>query len=43
MSWLDHIEDRVNELLQALERIADALERIDSRLSDLPATLEKRK
>ena len=28
MSWLDHIEDRVNELLVALERIADALERI---------------
>lgn len=28
MSWLDHIEDRVNELFVALERIADALERI---------------
>ncbi len=27
-SWLDHIEDRVNELLTALERIAAALERI---------------
>jgi hypothetical protein len=26
MSWLDHIEDRVNDLLNALERIATALE-----------------
>jgi hypothetical protein len=28
MSWLDQIEDRVNDLLNALERIAAALERI---------------
>jgi uncharacterized protein YukE len=32
MSWLDHIEDRVNELLNALERIAKALEEIAAQL-----------
>jgi hypothetical protein len=28
VSWLDHIDDRVNDLLRLLERIAVALERI---------------
>jgi hypothetical protein len=28
VSWLDDVEDRVNDLLVALERIADAVERL---------------
>jgi hypothetical protein len=35
MSWLDHMEDRVNDLLNALERIADAAERIAYALEHL--------
>jgi hypothetical protein len=32
MSWLDHIEDLINRFLNALERIAAALELIAERL-----------
>ena len=29
MSWVEHIEDRVNDFLNVLERIAEALEAIE--------------
>jgi hypothetical protein len=36
VSWTTVIEDRVHELLAALERIADALERIAALLNERP-------
>jgi len=42
VSWLDHIEDRVNELLVALERIAAALEKIEVHLERLEENTRER-
>jgi hypothetical protein len=43
MSWLDHIEDRVNDLLAALEHIARSLDEIVLMLNALVAQEKERR